>query len=57
MKLANRLGTDKEGRVDTPATLPDANDREEVIRHPANRAANDDSTQTQLRGGCLTMQN
>ena len=56
MELVNRLGTDIEGRVDTPATLPDANDREEVIRHPANRAVNDDSTQTQLRGGCLTMQ-
>ena len=42
MDLVNRLGTDKERRVDPPATLPGTSDREEVSSHPVNRAANDD---------------
>ena len=56
MDLANRLGTDKEGQVNSPATLPDTNDREEVSSHPANRAANDDGHPNKLRGSCLAMQ-
>ena len=42
MDLVNRLGRDKEERVDPPATLPDTNGREEDSSHPANRAASDD---------------
>ena len=42
MDLVNRLGTDKERRVDPLATLPGTSDREEVNSHPVNRAANDD---------------
>ena len=41
MNFVNRLEADNEGRVDSPATLRDRNDRE-VSSHPANRAANDD---------------
>ena len=42
MDLVNRFETDKEGRVDPPATLSDTKAREEVSSHAANRAANDD---------------
>ena len=41
MDFVNRLGTDKERRVDPAATFPDTNDREEVRSHLANTAAND----------------